>query len=477
MDSPQVNNGEQANLETPAGVVHDLLDRHEKTSTLFWRCTAALAVLSIIGMIGFILRILDGVSDKSIWGYYVATFAFILTTAQAAPMVAIAPRIAKAHWRRSISRAAELWSATGILSLILFIPMIWILPGLDDGRLSLWFFDPNAPSFSKVPIHSPQIWATLALVALIITGIFLLWVSALPDLAAMRDNLTGWRQRLATKMAFGWRGTSQQWNMLYHRQGILSAFYFMMLIFVHFLISVDFLMTLVPGWIDALYPATHAANALQAGAATMLLTMFFLRKFGGYRSYIGHDQFWGLGKLMFALSLLWFWFWFSSFIVFWYGKKPNEQAVLELLMVGPYMPIFIGTFVTVFVIPLLTMIWNPLRRSIWGPTIIAVSVLVGTFLDRVRLYVSAYSVPGIGEPLIDKKHGMKLESVKEMEAVLPQIPDIFIIIGSISAVILIYLLASRIIPVINIWEQREILLYKVHKKFFRTEVMILGKKD
>tara|TARA_B100001750_G_C14883231_1_gene291510 strand:- start:47 stop:265 length:219 start_codon:yes stop_codon:yes gene_type:complete len=72
---------------------------------------------------------------------------------------------------------------------------------------------------------------------------------------------------------------------------------------------------------------------------------------------------------------------------------------------------------------------------------------------------------------------MDLESVKEMEAILPQIPDIFIMIGSISAAILIYLLVSKIVPVINIWEQREVLLYRVHKKFFRTEVMILGKKD
>ena len=53
----------------------------------------------------------------------------------------------------------------------------------------------------------------------------------------------------------------------------MARFYFIMLIFVHFLISVDFLMVLVPGWIDALFPITHAANALQAGVATVILTM------------------------------------------------------------------------------------------------------------------------------------------------------------------------------------------------------------
>ena len=159
-------------------------------------------------------------------------------------------------------------------------------------------------------------------------------------------------------MARGWIGTSKQWFMLKRRMGILGALYFMMLIFVHFLISVDFLMTLIPGWIDALYPVTHAANALQAAAATMVLTAWVLRKFGGYEDYIGLDQIWGVGKLLFALSLLWFWFWFSSFNVYWYGRKPNELAVLELLIHGPYIWVFFAVFLLNFVIPLWTLVWN-----------------------------------------------------------------------------------------------------------------------
>ena len=436
MASQTAEHNGNGRLDTPAGVVKDLLGRHDQTTNLYWRAVAAFGLLTVLGVIGFVMRVSDGVDNRELWGYYAATFAFVLTTAQAAPMVAIAPRMAKAHWRRPISRAAELWSITGLVGLLLFIPMLWLLPSLEDGRRTLWFFDPIDPEFSNVPVNSPHIWATAAILGLVATGVALLWVSSLPDLAAMRDNLTGWRQRWGSRLAFGWRGTSQQWNMLYHRIGILGAFYFMMLVFVHFLISVDFLMALVPGWIDALYPATHAANALQAATATMLLTMFALRQFGGYKDYIGLDQFWSLGKLMFALSLLWFWFWFSSFIVLWYGKKPNEQAALELLMTGPYRTIFIATFVLVFVVPLFTMIWNPLRKSIWGPTIIACSVLVGTFLDRIRLYVATYSLEGIGNPLFDK-HELDLEKVKEMDAVLPGLPDVFILAGGISLVILV----------------------------------------
>jgi len=118
------------------------------------------------------------------------------------------------------------------------------------------------------------------------------------------------------------------------------------------------------------------------------------------------------------------------------------------------------------------MMWNPVRKSVWGPALIAGSVLIGTFLDRIRLYVAAYSLPGIGDPLIDKH-----ELAGIPKAHLPDAADIMVIAGAISGSILVYMLASKVIPVVSIWEQRELLLYKLHKRFHRTEVLVLGKRD
>jgi len=464
MHSVAGSNGHAA-LKTPAGVTHDLLDKHRQSGRTFRLAVAVCGVLLALGIVGFVLRLQDGVSDRAVWGYYAALFGFILMTAQAAPMVAIAPRLAKAHWRRPITRSAELFTVVGLFNLVLFIPMLWVLPSLEDGRRSLWFF-----SDLNMPAQMPQIVATLSLLFMVAAGLALLWISSLPDLAALRDSSTGGRKRIYGRLANGWSGTSAQWNMQYHRVGILSAFYFIMLVFTHFVISVDFVMALVPGWIDALFPVTQAHNALQAGVATMLVTMFMLRKFGGYEDYFELDQFWALGKLLLALSLLWFWFWFSSFIVLWYGAKPGEQSVLRLMMAGPYQPAFMAGFVMCFIVPLFTMIWNPLRKSIWGPTIIAVGVLVGVFFDRIRIWVAAYSVADI-----EDKHELDIGAIPT--AVMPDIADVLIWVGAIAGVVMVYLLASRVLPVISIWEQKELLLYKSHKPFHRTEVLVLGKPD
>ena len=454
-------------VENRKAVSDRIISIHSVTSNRFWQFATLSAIMFGLGIIGLVMRLSSGFDDKQIWGYYVAIFAFLMTTSSAAPMVAIAPRIANAHWRRPISRAAEIWTLAGCLNMILYIPLIWVLPSLENGRRSLWFFGQQ----EGVPAYSPHIWATLAIIALAMLGIALLWLSCLPDFALLRDQGNGWRKKWGGKLALGWRGTTRQWNWQYHRMGVVGAFYFMMLIFVHFFISVEFLMVHVPGWIDSLYPITHAHNALQGGVATVMLTMLCLRQFGGYKDYIGLDQFWGLGKLLLALSLLWFWFWFSSFNLFWYAKRPNEVAVLELLVKGPYREMFIATFLLVFIFPWFTMIWNPVRRSIWGPSMIAVAVLIGTLLDRIRLYVGAWDVASINTASMME---MKLSEVPD-KIPAPQIWDVFMIIGFIGASVFIYMMATRLIPTVNVWEQKEYLLYRAEVQFHRVKVLVLGK--
>ena len=63
---------------TSNGVTSDLFRRHSKTGNLFKISALVLAVLFVLGIVGFILRISsDGTSNNDKWGYYAAVFAFI----------------------------------------------------------------------------------------------------------------------------------------------------------------------------------------------------------------------------------------------------------------------------------------------------------------------------------------------------------------------------------------------------------------
>jgi hypothetical protein len=134
-------------------------------------------------------------------------------------------------------------------------------------------------------------------------------------------------------------------------------------------------------------------------------------------------------------------------------------------MFGAYRPLFLATFGLCFLIPLLTLVWNPIRKSILGPTVIAVGVLIGTFLDRVRIYSAAYSVGDV--------KGFALEHVPSV--MKPEMADIFMMTGAVAGSILLYALATRLIPVVNIWETKEGILLQRVRPLNKARLKVLAK--
>ena len=126
---------------TPGRVNEEVLGWTMRTNSKYWLLVLALAGVTAMGVVGFITKAGDvGLDTHLPWGYLAAGMAFVLTTSLSAPLVAIAPRIAKAHWNRPISRIAELWSVSGLLVLLILIPLLISLPSAD-GRNTIWFYN------------------------------------------------------------------------------------------------------------------------------------------------------------------------------------------------------------------------------------------------------------------------------------------------------------------------------------------------
>ena len=159
-DSAHLEHGNQQNQLT---VSQDLINLHKRKGKFFGIAAIVMSVLFILGVFGFILKVSEGVDDPSEWGYYAALVSFLITAGQGALMVSIATRLVKAHWRRPISRAAEMFAVVGLYNLILLIPLLWVLPGLSDGRRSLWFFN----ELKNIPENMPQIQMLLSMIFLV----------------------------------------------------------------------------------------------------------------------------------------------------------------------------------------------------------------------------------------------------------------------------------------------------------------------
>jgi molybdopterin-containing oxidoreductase family membrane subunit len=453
------------------GMTRDLVGKTRVMPSAFILAVLISGGLTVLGVVGFVMRVaIDGFGQHGPWGYYAATFSFIFLVTSSAPLAAIAFRITKNHWRRSISRIAELFAVLNVVNIILFIPLMLALPPISnpdfaagvEGQLEI-----RRTIWMQVPIGAPHWWDFLGLVALAVTSLAILWVSAVPDMAEARASSTGWRRLKYSLLAGHWYGTKKQWIHQKASLAILGAFYFMMLIFVQFLIVSDYAMSLIPGWKDSILPPLYTVTGLQSALSLVLVIAFILRRWGGYREYIGISPFWSASKVQLGLTLLWTYHLFAFFITYWYGRLEVEQNIIRYQIFDSYTGIFWANVFLIFFIPFFMLIWNPLRKSDWGPSLAGLSILAGNLMFSIRIFVGAFKAGDI--------YALGLSRVPP--PVFPDIWDIFIVLGGLGLLAFVYLLAAKVVPILAIWEVKEGALYQRRGKFFRGEYLVLAKPE
>ncbi len=425
-------------------------------------------VLSALGLVGFIMRLTgDGFGSPGPWGYYAATFSFVFMVTGAAPLVAAAFRFTKSHWRRPLSRVAELFAVVGLVNIVLFIPLMLVLPPIKNQdvqghdlevRRTLWF---------EVPFGAPYLWDLLCFVGLALCSLAILWLSAAPDMAQARATATGFRRSFYSALAGFWYGSKRQWNHQKAGLALLGAFYFMLLVFVQFIFVTDFAMSMVPGWKDSVLPPMYTVMGFQTSLSLILIILFVMRRWGGYENYLGKAPFWSASKILLGLTLLWTYHLFAFFITYWYGRLEVEQNILKYVFTQPYLLVFLGNMLFSFLTPFLMLIWNPLRRSDWGPSLAGLSALVGSLLFNLRTFAAAFNV--------ENHYEFGLTHIAA--AVWPDIWDVCIILGGLGIAALVYLLAAKIFPIISIWEVKEGTLYQRMDTLVRGEYLVLGKPE
>ena len=425
-------------------------------------------ILLVLGIVGFVIRAAtSGFDDYAPWGYYAATFSFVFMITSTAPLAAVAFRITKSHWRRPLTRVSELFGLLGIFNVLMFIPLMMVLPPINNPdagshelelRRTLWF---------EVPIGAPHWWDMLGIIGLALAGLVILWVSMTPDLAEARLTATGFRRSVYRLLSGHWHGTKRQWNYQKAWLAMLGAFYFMLLIFMHFTISTDYAMSMIAGWKDSIFPVVYSLTGFQSSLGLILVILFILRRWGGYHTYIGISPFWSASKLVLAFSLLWCYHMFAFGITYWYGRLEVEQNILQYLLFKSYGGMFAANFLLSFVMPFLLLLWNPVRRSDWGPALAGMIVLAGAFVFNLRIFVASFNAGDV--------YAHFLGDVPP--PVYPALWDVFIVLGGLGLVAFFYLLATRLFPLMCVWEIKEGTMYQKMGNFMRGRYLVLAKPE
>jgi molybdopterin-containing oxidoreductase family membrane subunit len=422
--------------KTPEQINEALLRPLAGVSARYLIVLACFLAVVIAGFTAFGWQIYHGIGVAGIrrpvfWGFYITNFVFWIGLSHAGTLISAILRLANATWRRPVTRCAEVITVFA-LSIGAMFPIVHL------GRAWLFFWLVPYPSERGIwpNIRSPLLWDFFAISTYLLgSGTFLL-LPILPDLALVRDRATGLRKKIYTVLAIGWRGTPRQWHRLEKAMQIMAIAVIPVAVSVHSIVSWDFAMAPVPMWHSTIFAPYFVAGAIFSGIAALIIAMGLLRKFLHLEEYLLPIHFDNLGKLLLVMSLLWVYFVFAERLTTWYGNEPSEMAVFWLTQRGSYSPLFWTMVTCNFLIPFPLLAIKKLR-TITGTVIASVGVVIGMWLERFLIIV-----PALSHKYLPYSWG----------TYRPTWVEITITAATFAAMAMLYMLFSKFIPIISVWE-------------------------
>jgi molybdopterin-containing oxidoreductase family membrane subunit len=425
-------------VAVPSGerMVEDLLRPLNQTSWRFYLLVLALGSIVALGVAAFMWQVWYGIGEIGLqwpvfWGFYITNFVFWIGISHAGTLISAILRLVNAGWRRPVTRCAEVITAFALMIGAMF-------PIIHLGRPWLFFWLVPYPSQRMIwpNFRSPLVWDFFAISTYLTGSVLFLFLPMIPDFALVRDRSTGLRRRIYGLLALGWRGTTKQWHRLETGMSIMAIAIIPVAVSVHTIVSFDFSMAPVPMWHSTIFGPYFVAGAIFSGIAGLIIAMAALRKFLHLEEYLHPLHFQNLGKLLLMMSLLWGYFVFAERLTTWYGNDTAEMNVFYVTQSGADSPLDWTMVVCNFILPVCILSIRRLR-TIAGCVIASFGVVVGMWLERFLIVV-----PTLGHKYLPYSWGRYW----------PEPVEIIVTAATFAAMTLLYVLFSKFVPIISIWE-------------------------
>src|SRR5262247_2885647 len=416
----------------------DLLRPLVETSWRFWVIVAVLGSIVATGLGTWMYQMyrgfgMTGINMPVYWAFYITNFVFWIGISHAGTLISAILRLVNAGWRRPVTRCAEVITAFALMIGAMF-------PIIHLGRPWLFFWLVPYPSNRLIwpNFRSPLVWDFFAITTYLTGSVLFLFLPMIPDFALVRDRTSGLRKKIYGVFALGWRGTTRQWHRLETAMQIMAVAIIPVAVSVHTIVSFDFSMAPVPMWHSTIFGPYFVAGAIFSGIAALIIAMAALRKFLHLEKYLHPVHFENLGKLLLMMSLLWGYFVFAERLTTWYGNEPSEMTTFWQTQRLSFAPLY-WTMVTVnFILPVTILSFRKLR-TITGCVIASFGVVLGMWLERFLIIV-----PTLSHKYLSYSWG----------SYRPRTPEILLLIATFGAMVLFYVLFSKLVPIISIWEMK-----------------------
>jgi len=398
-----------------------------------------LLVMVLFYSIVYLLAVGTGIWGLNVpvaWGFAIINFVWWIGIGHAGTLISAILLLLRQKWRTSINRFAE--------AMTLFaVACAGIFPLIHLGRP--WFFYwlfPYPNTMGMWPqFRSPLVWDVFAVSTYATVSLLFWYVGLIPDLATLRDRA---RHRVAQVvygiLAMGWRGSAIHWRRYETAYLLLAGLATPLVVSVHTIVSFDFAVGVIPGWHSTIFPPYFVAGAIYSGFAMVLTLAIPLRAAYGLQDLITMRHLDNMAKILLTTGLIVAYGYLMEIFFAWYSANEFEQYMMANRMTGPYAPAYWTLIACNALTP--QLLWFPkIRANAAVLFVIALIVNVGMWLERYIIVVTSL-------------HRDFLPSSWDMYA--GTVWDWATFIGTIGLFLALLFLFIRVLPMISIFEMREL---------------------
>ncbi len=377
-----------------------------------------------------------GVNVPVAWGFAIVNFVWWIGIGHAGTFISAMLLLMRQDWRTSINRFAEAMTLFAVACAGLF-PLLhlgrpwvfyWLIP--YPNTMALW------PQF-----RSPLVWDVFAVGTYFTVSLLFWYIGLIPDLATLRDRAKTTAGFITFGVfAMGWRGAARHWKRYQTAYLLMGGLATPLVISVHSVVGMDFAAALVPGWHTTIFPPYFVAGAIFSGFALVLTLALPLRRMYKLQNLITIRHIDNCGKLMLITCLIVASGYGAEAFMAWYSGEPFERYVSWNRMTGPYF----WSYWTLMICNVITpqFLWfRQVRRSVLAMFIVSIIVQIGMWMERFMIVITS-----LHRDYLPSSWGLYK----------PTEWDWATYFGTIGFFLLCFLLFVRFLPIISMYEVREL---------------------
>jgi len=413
--------------------------RHPKA----WYVVTAIAAFFVFVLITSVTWLLLrgvgiwGINQPVSWGFAIINFVWWIGIGHAGTLISAILLLLRQQWRTSINRFAEAMTIFAVMCAGMF-------PLLHVGRPWVVYWLLPIPNWTGAwpQFRSPLIWDVFAVTTYFTVSLLFWFTGLIPDLATLRDRA---KNRLAQVifgvLAMGWRNSAKHWHRFDSAYLLLAGLSTPLVVSVHSIVSLDFAVSLIPGWHTTIFPPYFVAGAIYSGFAMVLTLVIPIRALYKMQDFLTMKHLDWMAKIMLATGLIVFYGYIMEIFTALYSANQYEQYLITNRFFGPYAPFFWALLVCNGLIP--QVLWSPkVRQNVLLLFLISLIVNVGMWLERFVIVVTS-----LHRDFLPSSWGMYV----------PTVWDWGVYLGTIGFFTFMMFLFVRFVPMISIFEMRDLL--------------------